>query len=179
MTTKFLITGLPRSRTAWLTVLFHHGKCWCEHELTAFDPDLMTLNHCEEFEAAGTCDSGALLMQPASFWGDYRVVVVERPSYAVCESLSKLIDVRPDHILTIRETLERMRATKALHVPFSDLDRYEVCNEIWRYIGNTTPLDIERFDRLKQFNIQRQHVGRRAGHESIRRLEKLLGELRA
>lgn len=173
---RFLITGLPRTRTAWMSVLFNHEECWCEHELTAIDPDLKRLDHEPLLDTAGTCDSGALLIQPPEFWHDYRVVIICRPMEDVRRSLQKLgvAGDAVDH--SLREIQKRLDGmiSSALHAQYRDLRSYDVCNDIWRYIGNPKPLSRERFDSLSQFNIQRQGIGRHACLESTRRLQGVM-----
>lgn len=190
---KFLITGLPRSRSAWLAMLMHHDTCWCDHELTAVDPDLKELStrelqfdHPLRYKAVGTADTGALMVQPVAYWANYRRVLINRPKHEVFLSFIRrnpVLAADPGAIAQLEVLLDvieaRINETKKqyafLEVDFDDLDEYEACDAIWEVIGNQgSHLSLKRFNRFKQMNIQRQDGGRPACEESTRRVMELL-----
>lgn len=80
----FFLTGLPRSRTAWLANFFTWGESHCHHDALRLGPDLATLrDQLQGTEAAyvGDSDSGlvALAGEIVAAYPSARWVLVERP----------------------------------------------------------------------------------------------------
>ena len=91
MTRKFLITGLPRSRTAWLAVAATRGGVVCHHEPSAWlkDPDALTDLWNEPHDAGGISDSALGIILPDILKTHRpRTLIIVRPPEAVGASVA-------------------------------------------------------------------------------------------
>jgi len=94
--TRFLITGLPRSRTAWFTAAAHIVPgAICRHEpLICLQPglSLSSLWDLPRYEHVGASDSVLSLHLPQLFdeMPDLRVLVIERDIKAIEASIARL-----------------------------------------------------------------------------------------
>lgn len=139
----FLVMGLARSRTAWLSKFLSYGPWVCGHE---------ELRHCRSLE-----DVTSWLMQPfigscettaAQWWRlipklapACRVVTVRRPVMEVMNSIIEMgvsVADRPALLRTMQvadakmDQLER-RLPGVLSVQYADLGRPEVCKQIFEH----------------------------------------------
>jgi hypothetical protein len=95
MTTPFLITGLPRSRTAWLSVVANvPGQSYCEHEpslrMRCLD-DLVNWYRSRSENFAGVSDSFfASALPDIMKFIPMRALIVIRPPDEVVSSLTNL-----------------------------------------------------------------------------------------
>lgn len=95
----FLISGLPRSRTAWLSVFFSHFPSQCMHEgLAKFGGDLTRMvGEMSEFVSPiGDSDSALTLhadeVIKAAADGKVRLAVIDRDVASVYKSLSHFLE---------------------------------------------------------------------------------------
>ncbi len=160
---KFIISGYPRSRTAWLSVLLSQPGCFCFHELSATDPDLAALN-LPNYTNIGTSDSGALLIAPDLPGAKY--LFIERNREEVIESLSGIYDgIDADSLL---DAIDRHKRGEVIQ--FDDLNNYDTCDYIWRYVGNKLPLNRQWYALVSKMNIQLHDYHIPVSEESYRRL---------
>ena len=154
MPKNFYITGLPRSRTAWLSVFLTHGNAFCHHE---------AMNGChsiEDYQAkmslsgydfVGNSDCG-LFLSPELINGP--LIIIERDIDEVLHSLVKLFpgyDLR-SYISGIRDQIQQLNG---LRIPYNQLN--DRLDEIWKYcIGE----GYDRFyaENLKKMNIQTNKI---------------------
>ena len=135
----FVVMGLPRSRTAWLSRFLSYGDWICGHE---------ELRHCRSLDdvtswlsqpCVGTCETTA-----APFWRlldpDIRVVVVRRPVAEVVDSLMRLPGCVFDrealtHAMTRldRKLDQVVKRCGALEVSFADLATEETCARVFEH----------------------------------------------
>jgi hypothetical protein len=91
----FFITGLPRSRTAWLANFFTTGPSYCAHDALLGCADLGAFaKRMESLPGSirGDSDSGLALFAPALMarYPDARWAVVQRSPDEVAESLHRM-----------------------------------------------------------------------------------------
>lgn len=150
--TPFLITGLPRSRTAWFAAVCTGNGSVCYHEPQE-DPItlLKTIGH----ERIGISDSGAGMrlaeilqaVQP-------KVLIIDRPIDEVEASMRVYAGewAAPD----LRERLEALQAALAVTSPlikrvaYADLGRIEVVRDCLHWL-EIRPLNLEQ---MMHLNIQ-------------------------
>lgn len=165
MKSGFLITGLPRSRTAWLANLFSTGPVMCLHEPIVYvDGGLHGVRPYAEnlsAEVVGVSDSTIPL-----FWDTYErewmpcpIVVVERQLEVCVASLSTHTGVALDKLIPLlRELQERLvwlkREYPCLVVPFEDLNSLDVLQNIWTYCVPSVEFNVERASALQHLNVQ-------------------------
>lgn len=134
---RFVITGLPRSRTAWFSAYLTQGDVICYHEAI---PDGIELNLNE-----GTADCGyAICPIPCE-----KLVIIHRDWREVSRSLSDI--GLPDEIGYLPILAEMLYDLNGLHVDFCDInDRLE---EIHNYLG-LPGYSRERAELFINMNIQ-------------------------
>ena len=138
---KFVITGLPRSRTAWFSAYLTQGDVLCYHE---------AFYHHQPLEGApyvGTADCGYALRD----WsiGKHKLVVIHRDYKDVAKSL-KAIGLE-DEIGYLPILAERLRELGGLHIEYSEID--ERLKEIHDYLG-LPRYDKKRAELFTKMNIQ-------------------------
>ena len=139
----FLILGLPRSRTAWLSKFLSYGPWICGHD---------ELRHCRTLE-----DVTSWFMQPyigsaetlgAPWWRlvpklvpGCRVLVVRRPVAEVVDSVLRLgipTDQRPGLLQRLRTADAKLdqveaRLPRVVTVRYQDLAQPETCREVFEH----------------------------------------------
>lgn len=163
MSRPFFILGLPRSRTYWLSRFLTYRDWTCGHE---------ELRHLRSFE-----DVKSWLSQPcvgsaetalAPFWRlipeDAQIVIIRRPVAEVKDSLLRLNagmngafdPIALDGLLKrLDAKLDQIRARRrgVLFVKFEDLQREDVCRDIFEHCL-PYPFDREWWRTISQFNLQ-------------------------
>jgi hypothetical protein len=142
MTPPFLIFGLPRSRTFWLSIFLTYGSWVCSHEESRHVRSVDDIRSWLSQDRVGTVETAA-----APFWRlirnirpDIRVVVIRRPAVDVLESLVATgVEVdRPAMLAKLIRAQAKLdqvaaRMPGALVVPFADLVTESVCAAIFEY----------------------------------------------
>lgn len=156
---NFFITGLPRSRTAWLAAYFTDGNVFCYHD------GLKYLNKKEEFyylmgaahkdyklDTIGNSDSGLIYTDFQTRFPDADTVIIERPvadSWQSMVSLGFSVDV--DFFFENAKKLDKLRG---LRVPYEHIDRD--LNLICEYIG--VRYSPARHALFKQWHIETEEL---------------------
>ena len=164
MSVPFIIYGLPRSRTKWLSTLLTYGDIECIHEASIFVHSIEEMLHLFHSDNVGFSDTafsyGHALIR--HFVPNVREVVIFRPVEEVMASIKK-IDVSDVAIYDFALLERNMRygerclykiAQKpdVLVVNYKDLDNEEVCKEIFEHC---LP---EVFDRSHWLNLKDRNV---------------------
>ena len=140
---KFVITGLPRSRSAWFSAYLSNGNVRCYHE--AFY-NRIALNG---YEHVGTADCGYLLVPDlVKALGEHKLVIIHRDPKDVAESVAAV--GLPDEIGFLPELAEMLEKLSGLHIGYNDID--ERLEEMHEYLD--IPYDAVRAEQFKQLNIQ-------------------------
>lgn len=142
MSPPFVIFGLPRSRTAWLSRFLTYGDWVCGHEELRHARSLDDVRSWLAQPCTGTAETAA-----APWWRlarhlrpDLKVVVVRRDVQASTDSMMRL------GLFTDRAAVERVirqmdrkleqisrRVPDALSVHFEDLEREDVCAAVFEH----------------------------------------------
>ena len=141
----FLVTGLPRSRTAWLANFFTWGNTVCFHDpLPDFDYDVgqfVSYVRSLPYENVGISDPGIALH--AAFYHlsfpDAKVVIVNRDKPTCITDFAKAFDLTPaqalDGVNRCEEGLELVRS-KFKHVKvvdFKDLSDMDTLRSLFNF----------------------------------------------
>jgi len=138
---KFVITGLPRSRTAWFAAYLTQGDVLCYHE--AFYNNLPL----EGAPYVGTADCGYALKD----WGigEHKLVVIHREPESVASSMRAIgLEDRFGYLPVLAEKLYKL---DGLHVDFNEIN--ERLEEIHDYLG-LPGYDKKRAELFSTMNIQ-------------------------
>ncbi len=117
MTQKFVITGLPRTRGAWLAAYFSQGDVLCYHEATLNFSDMDV----EGYTHVGNSDSGYTICPDwVEELGDHKLVVVHRNPLVVTESLKKV--GFGDLTEQMVRQADVLRKLEGLHIEFEEIN---------------------------------------------------------
>lgn len=174
-TSRFFITGLPRSRTAWLAAFLTTARTMCYHEPSVKMQRLEDIGDLydhpgHEYTHVGISDSAL------GFWAESvlemyepRTLVVIRNVNDVKESLAdlgvpggELCDELVSRLMPLH------RDPLVLCVPFSALDDERVIQNVWFHLLPGVPFDVTRWREFAKLNIQRKPPSKtRTIHEEI------------
>ena len=169
MRANFFITGLPRSRTAWLANLFTTGEQVCHHDL------LGKVSNVEQFrrmlkDGAGVSDASLIWlfpklreMYPAARW-----LLVERAATDTINSIRRVAaGTQWEKIVgAYTETAEAwlpqymelvaamVKDKRVIRLPYAELDNYDSVWAAWKFLCPTTRLTRERFDFLHPLRVE-------------------------
>lgn len=144
---KRMITGLPRSRTAWMSAWMTAHGAPCIHEMLAKVPSWGAYRaHLERY--ADSCTYGWMLDE-----GEFdRILVIERDPDAISASLRKMTDDSRFHVDDWADAEAVFGKIDALKVPFSDLDLW--LPAIHAFFELPRPYDEILTRELTKLNIQ-------------------------
>lgn len=164
MNSRFLVTGLPRTRSAWIAALLTAHGAPCLHEPAVAYGRRVSLKEIFDdgyrgivYPCAGL-EYGAEL--PAAFMG-HPVVVVDRDpheSRAELEKWSSMTfdDAKWREAVAANETV--IRGFDARRVRYADLDKFEIVDRMVRYLTGDS-LDPRIFKLFDSLDVQ-QHKGK-------------------
>ncbi len=174
MSAPFFITGLPRSRTAWLANFFTWGNAFCHHDLLRLGFSVPTLKRklqATRAEFVGDSDSALLLLAPqlVAEFPESRWLLVRRPvADAVADfqkyfgghpypGLPPLTDSQAKDLFQRGdqqcEDLARLvPSDRLLQVRHDELDRLDCLRRIWEWCV-PLPFEPERAEMLNTFNV--------------------------
>ena len=167
---KFLITGLPRSRTAWLAAILSTEKVLCWHEpinkFGSIGAVRSMLDNLEGYQAIGISDSSVGIEADfyMAYFYEHPIVIVNRKEDEVITSLVKFLGITKSQSIkivdTISEGLWRMRKVRAvMEVEYSALNDSTVVETIWNYCTNNIPFDYFRCELFQNLLIN-QHAAK-------------------
>ena len=155
----FLITGLPRSRTAWLSVLCTTGNAICYHEPSICFDDIADLR---DFYDKGTARYIGASDAGLGFFLSWilenikpRTLIVDRDVDEVNRSLSR-IGLKPKNSMTLlhRELRKFQSHPLVMWVPFFALERKHIVQKIFSHLMPGEDFDETRYEHLSSMNIQ-------------------------
>jgi hypothetical protein len=154
----FLVTGLPRIRSAWFTVLFQAlGVDACHEYRSRFDSLDAFVDWLRAPTFKGWCDPSAVCLFPeiaAHEFKGAKVVIIERNPAESRSALQRWSGLPLPHWNVVLENLNLFRRTieaDVLTVQYRNLDRFEVVASVVRHCsGIDLPFPVWReFDLLK------------------------------
>ena len=156
---RFLILGLPRSRTAWLANFLTTDRSFCDHDAsgqaTSFESVFRPLSR--PYDYHGVADTGLAVLGD-SLPSDLPIVLIVRPFE---EAYRSTLAVLPKHDpRTVRSSMEavmaglgELRPRAALVFPYEDLEFPSVVREIQRVCMPTIPWDPNRYELLRDLRV--------------------------
>ncbi len=170
MISKFLITGLPRSRTAWLSALFSTDKVLCWHEpinkFGSIAAVKQMLENIDGYNVVGISDSSVGVEADfyINYFYDYPVVIINRDESEVIKSLVKFLGINKSGATKIvdmvNEGLDAMRKLRVMvEVDYEDLNDSIIVKNIWDYCTNRMPFDFFRCELFQNLMIN-QHASK-------------------
>ena len=159
----FFVTGLPRSRTAWLANLLTENKSVCWHELTGTlnsIAELKDLVERAETEIVGVSEPTLLphwseinQLLPDARWVFVRRDKVEcARSYSAAFPDNSLVQADYDKWEEQMADAEKAVGNRGLTVRYQDLESYDVCSRIMRFTTGQE-LDFVRWGVLDKLRV--------------------------
>lgn len=151
----FLIGSFPRSRTAWVSMLFSHGLVDCVHEGFHIPQPSAT-------PIVGAIDT-ALILHPQTVKERFplaRYAFIDRPIKDAVAALERFEYPGKDKALDVEGMLIEHRQSfldtfNPFIVQYADLDNYEGCNNLFRFcVAGAFDLDPYWFRRVDRMDIQ-------------------------
>ena len=158
---KFFITGLPRSRTAWLASFFTGNNSFCYHELLrisgGFEDGVKKLLNRKELYVGNSDSSLPIWMDKIDYiLCDSPIVIIERDVNEVANSLTNLFD-RDDFTNMLDTTLEGLEIIKNkynyISIDYNKLSEQSCLKTVWDFCTPKLPFDKDKFEMLKSINI--------------------------
>ena len=184
MSLPFLITGLPRSKTAWMAVAASTGSSTCAHEPTADLPHwtgVFDLWEAGTLAYTGISDSTLGFHLPEIIETIHpRVLIIERDIEQVEDSLEKLFGVRTNFCPILAGYL-RYEHPLIRRVPFTALAGVTTVQDCLKWLMPSAPHpEQNRLEKLVRMNIQTDpHRLRAIASDRSKNLEDLVGPVPA
>ena len=158
---KFFITGLPRSRTAWLASFFTGNNSFCYHEMlrisSGFEDGIKKMLNRKEMYVGNSDSSLPIWMDKIDhILRDSPIVIIERDIDEVANSLTNLFG-HNDFTKMLDTTLEGLEIIKNkynyISVDYNKLSEQSCLEMIWGFCTPELPFDKDKFEMLKTINI--------------------------
>lgn len=170
----YLITGMPRTRTAWLSNLLTYGPSFCVHELVTVQGIDGAAEYLDRllFKHKGASDSGAgwVWRKLLEKFPKIKVLRVTRPCKEAAASHHRYFTANPLPgietpslsmtellCLTLNDQLDHMAkvlpAGQYREVDFTDLHNEPTCAWIWEWLVPSEPFNRERWALLNKMRI--------------------------
>ena len=163
MSRYFFITGLPRSRTAWLSCFFTHGNVACRHEALRHDLSALGLRKTLDEtpgEYAGDSDSALPLMaaQIGRMFPEAPVAVVRRSPTECRESLERVYGSEDLANLAVDQTLRGLDVLSGcMKTREFDYARLPAdLREMWEFLVPGEPFPEWRVNELLDLQIEQR-----------------------
>lgn len=170
----FFIIGLPRSRTAWLSVFLSSGPSTCFHEAVGscspqnvlHDLKAVLQSNAHPHRFTGDSDSALPLFWPrlSDVFPRARYVFVDRPFNEAFASHRKAFPCFDEERVKfafdgICRGIEAMKqdVEDSITVNYDQLDEPHICNYIWEFCVPGAPFDFERSEMLQALRINQIH----------------------
>ena len=159
-TSNFFITGLPRSRTAWLSTFFTGDNCFCYHEILkvsdGFNDAIQKLLNRKEMYVGNSDSSLPIWSGKVDYMlQNSPIVIVERDVDEVADSLTNLWGCDPTRFLDL--TLEHLEILKKrynyISIDYNKLSDQLCLENIWDFCIPNIDFDKDKFEMLKTINI--------------------------
>lgn len=146
---NYFIVGLPRSRTAWLSVFMNQSSKHCLHD--GFNGCNNLIEYWDKLEEGGDSSTGLMMIDINRLKPESPIVVIQKNE----DELKKTIDWcekiygfdAKDHL---NELNERLSQIKGLHIQQSEINSN--LERIWAHLVDDEW--DERYAELNNFNIQ-------------------------
>lgn len=186
---NFLITGLPRSRTAWMAAYFSNYPAICHHEPLKMLSEISEFPgsmHSEFYPYVGASDSGAGFflpwimknMNPPTVIIERDIDEVERSMALIGFEIGKALDMLRERLLTFKNH------PSVLWVPFDSLNDKRIIRRIHSHLLPCVPFDDVRYEIFSDLRIEADvsrvvEIAERRKSEQAHMMRDVLKELQS
>lgn len=159
----FFITGLPRSRTAWLANLFSYENSFCFHEALrkcSEIKDIKKIFNGVNKQYVGDSDSGLpfFIDEVLDLFPESKLVLVNRGVSEAIESLGKVFPDYPNIEKIVIKTQDAINDMvekyKPFIIDFEDLNDMGACELLWEYCVPGIVFEARRWEMLNLMNVE-------------------------
>lgn len=145
---NFLVLGLPRSRTAWLSNFLTYGDITCTHE--GLNGCRTLIEYKRQFkDNSGDSNTGLALFEFESLFSGFKIIIIDSSVRKSVEFARRIY--RADIYGQMAKLEERLDSLDGLHIHFHDID--DRLEEIWDYVSRDQ-FNESRAAQLIPLNIQ-------------------------
>jgi hypothetical protein len=146
---NYFIVGLPRSRTAWLSVFMSQSSQYCLHD--GFNGCNNLIEYWDKLEEGGDSSTGLMMIDINRLKPNSPVVIIEKNKLELERCIEWCSYVygfdAKDHIVELNE---RLKAIEGLRINQSEIN--DNLRSIWEYLVDEDW--NESYANMKDFNIQ-------------------------
>jgi len=162
----YLIFAPPRCRTAWLANFLTYENSYCYHEALSMCERVSDMKDMRREGITGNSDSGMFLF-PEKVLKEFpnaKVVLIKRPIGEVEKSLNRVFTGTPQECEFTARMSQRASDWMETNVKgmlvasFSDLEKEQVCKNIWDFCNQYRSFDKQRWKMLANFNVQLNEI---------------------
>jgi hypothetical protein len=159
----FLIFGMPRSMTAWMSCFLTCGDVFCQHELSGKEATAKDIARSiieQPFAASGCADPGALFVwrELIECLPNAELVYVRRDAAISQKRLADVAQVDP---VVLSPTYSRLRGhvadflaeTSPMVVDFCDLRHGGNLRSLWKFITGGMPLPEAHLRKMLSLHV--------------------------
>ncbi len=144
---KFLILGLPRSRTAWLANFLTFDGNFCYHEGINGCSDIKEYK--EKMEGKGDSNTGLVFFKYQDYFPDVKTIIID--SDINVEFGKDVFNANTQSVEIMRKAKKRLDGISGLHIKLTDINIR--LKDIWDYVS-PKKFNKERADMLIKMNVQ-------------------------
>lgn len=160
----FLIFGLPRSMTAWLSCFLTCGKVFCQHELTsklASATEVADSIRTQPFAYSGLADPGALMIwrELIELLPDATTIYIRREATQSMESLAKAAGgldaslLLPRYSCLTQNAIAFCQYAEPKVLEFHDLAEPHWLRMLWSWCAGDTPLPESHLRKMMSLRV--------------------------
>jgi len=162
MSKLFLIFGLPRSMTAWLSTFLTCGPVFCQHELSGkldSAQEIADSIRQQPFPFSGLADPGALMIwrELTELLPDAKLIYIRREPRKSREALAATGNVDPNllfprYVELIQRSTELCLRTKPKILEFYSLAEAATLRSLWSYVTDA-PLSEAHLTKMMTLRV--------------------------
>lgn len=162
-TKPFLIFGMPRSMTAWLSCFLTCGPVFCQHELSGkldSPQEIAESIKKQPFPFSGLADPGALMFwkELTELLPDATLIYIRREPKESREALACIgaVDANvllPRYSELIRQAAGFLQSCKATILEFHDLLQEPYLRLLWGWCAGSSPLPEEHLKKMMTLRV--------------------------
>lgn len=160
---SFLIFGLPRSMTAWLSCFLTCGKVFCQHELTsklASAQEIAESIRQQPFPFSGLADPGALMIwrELTELLPDATIIYIRREPKQSRGSLARVGNINADYLFPrytqlIQHATVFFQHSEPKILEFHDLLEEHWLRVLWRWVAGDTELPESHLRKMMSLRV--------------------------
>lgn len=161
MDEHFIILGLPRSMTAWVSCFLTCGEVFCQHELSGHYPvEELPDRIRQHFPVCGVCDS-ALSFHWRDIWYAFpkaRFALIERDADDCLNSLQKSVGLSVEASEKIVDQLtnditDMVAVLRPKRFAFDELQTEDGARRLWNYCAPHHPLPPAHLRKMMSLKV--------------------------